>query len=120
MGTRCMSNCNDYKMLEIKGNIDNFFPPLTTAKDLPGKKDTKEVPGQADYEASCSACHGNPALGAPVVGDKENWIEVMKKGAEAVLHNSIQGINGMPPRGGTDLSDEKMKEIVDFMINSGK
>jgi len=70
--------------------------------------------------AACSACHGNAAIGAPVVGDKEAWAEVTSKGFDSVLHNAINGINGMPPRGGTDFSDEKMKEIVDFMINSSK
>ena len=119
-GTRCMKDCNDYKMLEIMGNIDNFFPALTTARDLPKVENKASLPGQADYEASCSACHGNPALGAPVVGDKEGWVTVMEKGGDEVLHSSINGINGMPPRGGTDLSDEKMKEIVDYMINSSK
>jgi len=119
-GSRCMKDCHDYKMLDIKGNIDNFFPPLTTVKDLPKVEEKAAAPGEADYKASCSACHGNPALGAPVVGDKDAWAEVTQKGAEAVLHNAINGINGMPPRGGTDFSDEKMKEIVDYMINSSK
>jgi cytochrome c len=119
-GTRCMSDCHDYKMLEIMGNIDNFFPPLSTKRDLPIVETKAEAPGEADYKASCSACHDNPVLGAPVPGDKDVWATVLEKGASAVLHNAINGINGMPPRGGTDLSDEKMKEIVDFMINSSK
>ena len=119
-GERCMKDCNDYKMLEIMGNIDNFFPPLDTGRNLPKLEKKETAPGQADYEASCSACHGNPALGAPVVGDKEGWASVTEKGAKAVLHNAINGINGMPPRGGTDFSDDKMKEIVNYMINASK
>lgn len=119
-GTRCMKDCNDYKMLEIKGNIDNFLPPLNNAKDLPKVEEKASLPGQKDYEASCSACHGNPALGAPVLGDKDAWGEVTSKGFDAVLHNALNGINGMPPRGGTDFDDAKMKEIVNFMIESSK
>ena len=42
------------------------------------------------------------------------------KGIKAVHDNAINGINGMPPRGGTSLSDEKMKEIVDYMIAESK
>lgn len=119
-GTRCMQDCNDYKKIEIKGNIDNFFPPLTTKRDLPKVSNKSLAKGEAEYKASCSACHGNAALGAPVVGDKEAWAEVTKKGFKAVLHNAINGINGMPPKGGTDFSDEKIKDIVNYMINSSK
>ena len=43
-----------------------------------------------------------------------------EKGIEKVYHNGINGINAMPPKGGTDLSDEKMKEVIDYMINSSK
>lgn len=119
-GTRCMKNCHDYKKLDIKGNIDNFFPPASTKRDLP-VSDTKQISeGEKTYVASCAACHDNPALGAPVPGDIDQWVSILKQGNEVVLKNAINGINGMPPRGGTDLSDEEMKEVVDFMINKSK
>jgi cytochrome c5 len=120
-GTRCMSDCHDYKMLTIQGNIDNFFPPLSTKRDLPVVEKKESVPGQEDYAASCAACHDNPALGAPVPGDKDQWAALLEeRSTDQILHNAINGLNAMPPRGGTDLSDEKMKEIVDYMINSSK
>jgi cytochrome c len=117
-GTRCMKDCNDHKMLEIKGNIDNFFPPLSTKRNLftPAIKTLTE--GEKGYKASCAICHDNPVIGAPVPGNIDKWEEVLKKGREKVLHNALNGINGMPPRGGTNLSDDEIKEIVDFMINS--
>ena len=119
-GTRCMTDCKNYTKLSIKQELGDFIPPMNNAKDLP-KVDAKSMkPGQADYEASCSSCHSNAAIGAPVVGDKDAWKEVMDKGADKVYHNAIVGINGMPPRGGTDFSDEKMKAIIDYMIDSSK
>jgi len=119
-GTRCMKDCTNYTKLDIKQELNEFIPPMSTVRDLP-KLDAKAMaPGQADYEASCSSCHANAAIGAPVVGDKDAWKEVMDKGIDKVYHNAIVGINGMPPKGGTDFSDEKMKAVIDYMIESSK
>ena len=124
-GTRCMKDCikEDTNKLLMKIEFDltaNVTQPVSVVRSLP-KIDTASLkPGQADYEANCSSCHGNPAIGAPVLGDKAAWAKVTAKGIEKVYHNGINGVNAMPPKGGTDLSDEKMKEIIDYMINSSK
>jgi S-disulfanyl-L-cysteine oxidoreductase SoxD len=125
-GTRCMKDC-------IKGDVENLVlriqedlskaanEPLSTARELPKVDASKSAPGQADYEnAGCSACHSNAAIGAPVVGDKAAWDKVVSKGLEQVYSNGINGINAMPPKGGADISDEKFKQIIDYMINSSK
>ncbi len=123
-GTRCMTNCikGEVPVLRIKNELTDMTPPASTAKDLPAVKKTGKVhPGKAGYEATCVVCHGNPAIGAPVVGDAEAWGEVTKKGLDAVYHNAINGINGMPPRGGNmELSDDDMKNIINYMIESSK
>jgi cytochrome c len=123
-GTRCMSDCikGEVPLLRIKNELNNFNPPVSTKRDLPDAKTVETVkPGQQAYENSCSACHGNAAIGAPVVGDKSAWKEVMNKGLDKVYHNGINGINSMPPKGGNmDLSDEEMKTIINYMINSSK
>jgi len=120
-GTRCMSDCNDYKMLEIKGNIDNFFPPASTERSLPKIEKKAALPGEDIYNASCASCHDSDALGAPTPGKNDQWTDMFAERDDAtILHNAIVGLNAMPPRGGTDLSDEKMKEVVDFMINTSK
>ena len=123
-GTRCMSDCikGDVPILHIKNELNDFNPPASTLRDLPVvEKSTGTQPGQEAYENSCSACHGNAAIGAPVVGDQEAWAEVISKGLDKVYHNGINGINGMPPKGGNmDLSDSEMKTIIDYMIDSSK
>jgi len=123
-GTRCMSDCikGEVPVLRIKNELTDFNPPASTVRDLPKvEKNTSVQPGQEAYENSCSACHGNAAIGAPVVGDKEAWAEVMEKGLDKVYNNGINGINGMPPKGGNmELSDSEMKVIIDYMINSSK
>jgi len=123
-GTRCMSDCikGEIPLLRIKNELNNFNPPVSTKRDLPDAKTAETVKaGQVEYENSCSACHGNAAIGAPVVGDKNAWAQVTAKGLDKVYHNAINGINGMPPKGGNmDLSDEDMKTIIDYMITSSK
>ncbi|MBL3520665.1 c-type cytochrome [Arcobacter lanthieri] len=124
-GTRCMKDC-------VKGDINELVlriqddltktanEPLSTVRELPKLDTSVMLPGQVDYETNCSACHSNAAIGAPVVGDKDAWAKVMEKGIEQVYYNGINGINTMPPKGGVDISDEKTKEIIDYMINSSK
>lgn len=124
-GTRCMKDCikEDTQKLLMKIDVDltaNSNQPMSVERALPKVTATSVKPGQAEYENNCSSCHGNPALGAPVFGDKTAWSKVTEKGIDKVYHNAINGINGMPPKGGTDLSDEKIKEVINYMINSSK
>lgn len=124
-GTKCMKDCikEDTEKLLMKINNDltaNSNQPLSVERDLPKVENDSVKPGQVTYETSCSACHGNPAIGAPVLGDKDAWSKVVAKGLDKVYNNGINGINSMPPRGGTDLTDDQMKEVIDYMINSSK
>lgn len=125
-GTRCMKDCikEDIQNLLMKVNIDltaNSNQPMSVVRCLPKVENKVSLSfGQKTYEESCVTCHGNPALGAPVLGDKEAWKKVTAKGVEKVYHNGINGINSMPPKGGTDLNDEQIKEVIDYMINSSK
>ncbi|MCB4747306.1 MAG: c-type cytochrome [Sulfurovum sp.] len=124
-GTRCMKNCfkGKPKLARISGSgISDYQPPLSNKKDLPKKKagSGSEHPGKKAYEASCSVCHATDAMGAPMVGDKKVWKTILKKGIDKVQHNAIQGINGMPPKGGTSLPDEEIKQIIDYMIKKSK
>jgi len=118
---RCMKDCQEktVKVARINGGITDFLPPMSTVRDLPEEKGAV-IAGASDYEASCAVCHGAAGMGAPVVGNHAEWSKVAAKGTAAVLANAINGINGMPPRGGTDLSDAKMKDVVNFMLNSSK
>jgi len=123
-GTRCMKNCFDgeAKVQKIKMAISDFQPPLSIEKSLPAvSKDAKPAhPGKATYEKSCAVCHGTDAMGAPMLGNKKAWEKVLKQGKDTVYANAINGKNGMPPKGGTGLADDKIKEVVDYMIEEAK
>jgi len=59
-------------------------------------------------------------MGARVLGDKAAWDVVVNKGIEKVYNNGINGINGMPPKGGSSLSNTEFKSVVDYIVNSSK
>ena len=123
-GTRCMKDCFDGKpeLSRISGSgISDYEPPITGKKDLPAAKEGDAAkPGQKTYEASCSVCHATDAMGAPAVGDKKAWAAVLEKGIDKVYANAINGVNGMPPKGGTSLDDAALKEVVDYMVGASK
>jgi len=129
-GTRCMKDCKDpggqdgkteAGVVKIKYEMKDVVPPYAYAKDLPPKKKGgAEHPGKEAYEKSCAVCHKTDAMGAPAVGDKHAWEATLKKGLDKVYENSIKGTGGMPPKGGTSLADDKVKEIVDYMISASK
>lgn len=120
-GKRCMSDCKTYPPIKIGTVLENFEPLPNTSRDLPKKKSDETVSeGKTLYEASCAVCHSSPVMGAPVIKDAAAWSEIMKKGIDSVYKNAIHGINGMPPRGGTTLSDDKMKMITDYIISVSK
>lgn len=125
-GTRCMKDCIktdvDKLVMRIQEDLSKSAnEPLSTERSLPKVDKSSAKAGQIEYEnAGCSACHANAAIGAPVVGDKSSWAKVLEKGIEKVYYNGINGINAMPPRGGTDLSDGELKTIIDYMIEASK
>ncbi len=125
-GTRCMKDCESSNVVLIENEITGFDPAISTVKDLPKIKvdsniDAKDIAAAKTYEASCSACHNNKVIGAPLFGDKEVWDEVMSKGISKVYENGINGINAMPPKGGNiELTEKEFKDVVDYLINSSK
>ena len=125
-GTRCMKDCikEDVSKLVMRVQEDlskSANEPLSTERSLPKVDKSQVKAGQLEYEnAGCAACHANAAIGAPVLGDKSAWAKVLEQGIDKVYYNGINGINAMPPRGGTDLSDGELKTIIDYMIEASK
>ncbi|MDP2893402.1 MAG: c-type cytochrome [Sulfurimonas sp.] len=123
-GTRCMTNCGKEPVAKIANEITAVVPPYTTARDLPkedASKGAASSPAAKAYEKSCAVCHKTDAMGAPAVGAKAVWAKAMEKGMDKVNHNAINGIGGMPPKGGAmNLSDDEVKDIVKYMVESSK
>jgi cytochrome c5 len=72
------------------------------------------------FEQTCSACHGQGIAGAPKSGDKAAWAPRLAKGETVLYEHALKGFQGsagvMPPKGGTDASDELVKQAVDYMV----
>jgi cytochrome c len=119
---RCMTNCQKptAKVVYIKGaGISDFHPPLSEVRDLPKEKATGFSAKKA-YEANCAMCHSADGMGAPMIGDKAAWKDYTSKGMDKVYSNGINGINGMPPKGGSSLSNSDFKSVVDYIVNNSK
>ena len=130
-GTRCMTDCKDpggkdgkteAAVVKIKYEMSDVVPPYATVRDLPPEVEDKTISkAEKMYNQSCKLCHATDNMGAPAVGDVEAWNAVREKGFDEILRNSINGVGGMPPKGGNeDLLPSDVKEIVDFMIDSSK
>ncbi len=72
--------------------------------------------GEDVYKASCSACHGTGAAGAPKHGDKGAWAPRLAKGKPTLYDHALHGFNAMPPKGMCmTCSDDEIKAAVDFV-----
>ncbi len=121
---RCMTNCQDEttKIVRIQnGGISDFQPAMSVSRDLPVKAASDMgFNTMASYENNCMPCHGADGMGAPVVGDHDGWAAVTAKGMETVYKNGLEGINGMPAKGGASVSNTEFKLLVDYMIDHSK
>jgi len=122
---RCMTNCQEptAKVIYIQnGGIHDFHPPMSVARDLPAVEPSSSgFNVEKAYTEGCAMCHGADGMGAPVVGDKAAWAVYTAKGMDKVYHNGIKGTDsGMPPKGGSDVSDSNFKSIVDYMVDKSK
>lgn len=69
------------------------------------------------YQASCFACHGTGAMGAPKKGDAAAWKPRVAQGMDLLLEHAIKGFNAMPPKGTCmACSDDEIKAAIDFML----
>ncbi len=122
---RCMTNCQDKTAKTVyiqNGGISDFHPPMSVSRDLPVKSASDMgFNVVASYENNCMPCHGAEGMGAPVIGDKDAWSALVStKGLDKVYKNGIDGLNGMPAKGGASISDEEFKLLVDYMIDHSK
>ncbi|MBX2884199.1 MAG: c-type cytochrome [Granulosicoccus sp.] len=76
---------------------------------------TPRVKGVVD--SVCTACHVAGIAGAPKIGDKEAWASRAEKGLEGMAAVVASGKGGMPPRGGSDLSDEELVTAVEYLMS---
>ncbi len=123
----------------VQGNIEDRIQPVGTvaiagvtpvnaseggessADTVMASNDAGESKSAADLYKGCAACHDSGVLNAPKLGDKAGWGPRVAKGADALYSSAINGIGTMPAKGGrADYSDDDIKKVVDYMLESVK
>ncbi|NTU94255.1 MAG: cytochrome c5 family protein [Chlorobiaceae bacterium] len=95
--------------------------PAAPAAPAPAPADPKLAEGKTVYEGGCNACHDSGMMNAPKPGDKAAWAPRIAKGEESVIKNTIDGLNGMPAKGGnTALTDEQLTNAAKYLISISK
>ncbi len=76
--------------------------------------------GEKAYRSACFACHDAGVAGAPRLGDAAAWSPRLAKGVEALLGSVKNGKGAMPPRGGTTLSDDQLRNVIAFIASKAQ
>jgi cytochrome c5 len=79
----------------------------------------EELDGGQLYNQYCAICHKAGLNAAPKYGSKPLWAKRIAQGRDTMYANAINGLRGMPPRGGfPDLTDEEVKAATDYMVRA--
>lgn len=92
------------------------------AAAVPAAPAAAKLTGEQVYNAACFACHAAGVGGAPKMGDAAAWNSRIAAGKNTLYKHALEGFQGaagfMPPKGGrVDLSDDEIREAVDFMVS---
>ncbi len=89
----------------------------TTAEKAPANP--VSIDGGQVYNTYCAICHKLGMNAAPKYGNKALWAKRIAQGKDTVYSHALNGLRGMPPRGGfAQLTDEEVKAGVDYMVNA--
>jgi cytochrome c5 len=76
--------------------------------------------GKQLYLQVCQGCHAAGIMGAPKFGNKADWAPRLKDPKDVIYNYALHGKGNMPPKGGSQASDDDVKAAVDYMINAAK
>ncbi len=117
-----MANADDIQQRVKKVGRINIGEAAAPAAAPAASGDASAPAGAASgadlYQANCFACHGTGAAGAPILGNKDAWGPRIAQGEDTLVQHAINGLNAMPPRGGTTLTDDELKAVVMHMVES--
>lgn len=68
----------------------------------------------------CSGCHESGVAGSPKFDDATEWAKRAEKGYAALAETVKTGKAAMPPRGGSDLTDDELLIAVEYMVEKSK
>ena len=105
----------------IEDNLAPLGDVYIMGEDATTSTVTADMTPQERYQATCATCHASGLLGAPRVGNSGDWAPRMAQGEDALVTAAINGIGGMPPRGGCAptqelCDDEGIRQVVEYML----
>jgi cytochrome c5 len=105
-----------------KDNSALVIKPEGPAPQAAGSAQAPPKNGEELFQQTCSTCHGQGIAGAPKAGDKAAWAPRIAAGKPTLYEHAVNGYQGksgvMPPKGGrTDVSDDLVKQAVDYMVS---
>ena len=72
---------------------------------------------KATVDGVCAGCHMAGVANAPKNGDRAAWQERADKGLAALTSSVINGLNVMPARGGSQLTDEEIPIAIQYLMS---
>lgn len=73
--------------------------------------------GEITYEQICSSCHETGAGGAPQLENKAEWKPRLTRGTDALYASILNKKCDLLKDLRKDLSDDKIKDAVDYMVS---
>ena len=98
-------------------SLDSMRDNMTVAS---AAGDTADKSPDQLYQGGCLACHSTGAAGAPKIGDVVAWKERGAKGLDALVTTAISGVGAMPPRGGSQYSDDQIRAVIEYILAESK
>ena len=75
------------------------------------------VKGKQVYQTTCALCHAAGVAGAPKPGDMAAWGPRVAQGYATLYNHAINGIRGMPAKGGNpSLPEADLANAVGYMF----
>jgi cytochrome c5 len=95
-------------------------PPAAAAPAAAAPQTASGGSGEALYKQACFVCHAAGVAGAPKLGDKAAWAPRLQQGVPALVQSAMKGKGAMPPKGGTNASEQELAAAVQYMVNAVK
>ncbi len=74
--------------------------------------------GQHLVQTQCGKCHLTGESGAPRIGDRDAWVQRLKRGMDEIVRSAFNGHGPMPARGGlADITVNEMRNAITYMFN---
>ncbi len=86
------------------------------ATDAPVTEDLAVNVGADLYNKQCMACHATGLLNAPKYGDAAAWAPRIEKGVETLASHSANGFNQMPAQAYNGVTEDQIRQAVEYMI----